>query len=164
MKYKIFDNKILVLLICLSILFIHTNGIRAGLSFGGNRRNALGYNLGFGGNGVAYRYFFNDRDGFQITGSVLGDAEEINYNVGILYNRILHQSYENRLSVTPGFSMGNEHFVLGSVIEVEFDPGWFEGISTGISGGYQIGWNNLHEEEWDFSIRPTVGISLFYNF
>ncbi len=156
-------HKILIILICFSLLFLQVNIVRAGLDFGfeQNRNNALGVNLGFGGWGFAYRHFYTDLDGVQFTGSVSGDAEEIDYNLGVLYYRILHQSFENRFSVTPGFSLSNESLRLGSVIEVEFDPGWFRGITTAIAGGYQVHWDKSQK---DYNIGLTVGLSMFYNY
>ena len=68
--------------------------------------------------------------------------------------------------ISPGFSIGREHFALGSVFEIEVNIGWFDSISMLIGGGYQILWSDWFGvgDGGNAVINPTGNISLLYNF
>ena len=83
---------------------------------------------------------------------------KINFNGGILYRRVIHQRKITRLLISSGFSLNNYSQTLGSVLEVEMNPGWMDNISTSISTGYQISTSN------NVNISPIMSVSLFYNF
>jgi len=121
--------------------------------------NSLGFNGGFGGNGISYRHYFSEKNSVQLTGSIYTSYQsEINFNGGILYRRVIHQRKRTRLLISSGFSFSNYSQSLGTVLEVEINPAWMDNISTSVSTGYQLSTSN------NLNIGPIMSVSLFYNF
>ena len=69
-------------------------------------KHGIGFAGGYtGGAGISYKYFLNERDALQMSGLVYGDSElSFGYNVGVMYQRVLHQTQYTRLYLAPALS------------------------------------------------------------
>ena len=157
---KLNNKNIIIILTFLLIISANANVIYAQNETTFEKTsNSLGFNGGFGGNGISYRHYFSDKNSIQLTGSIYSNYDgEVNFNGGALYRRVIHQRKRTRLLISSGFSFNNYSQSLGSVLEVEINPVWMDNISTSISTGYQISTRNTG------NIGPIMNVSLFYNF
>lgn len=164
------SKKIVVILISFILIyavFIQNEEISAQEA----NKGALGFNVGFGGSGLSYKYFFTDEDALQITGRIHGDSDYINYEVGFLYNRILHENINNRLIFAPGFSYnqildfndqtGEQELTAAISFGIEFGIDRFENVKLGLLTGYRA---TFASNQNPLSFGPAVNVSVFYYF
>lgn len=95
----------LILILFLCIIFYHGIIINEQSLLAEDFETAIGFSAGFGGTGLSYKNLFAPDKGIQLTGFVIGDSsEEFSYNLGFVYNKVLHASENNRLFLLPGIS------------------------------------------------------------